>query len=244
MGSGKVLKSVSLTSARLCTVALAALALPLLASCNSSSGGAGTATSVAMATPPASASGDAALAEAMLMVKDDLPFDWHAAPHPTNNDEAILSAACGRTSALGITARATSVEYLFDGQSPGIMEVLSMFDSEADARASVDGATAFIDCAITQINGGAIDTAEQRYSGAMSSPVAVASGGQGSAAFEISATVSFTSSSGRATAAYTFVFGSKGRVEYEIFVRGSGEAFDPDELSDYVQAATSHISLQ
>ena len=100
---------------------------------------------------------------------------------------------------------------------------------------------AYIACAVGKINGGALDDAEGTFSGATSAPVNVATGGDPSTAFQVSATKTFSSQNGQTTTQYTFVFANRGRVAYEIFVRGSGAAMDPEELADYVQSAASHI---
>jgi hypothetical protein len=133
---------------------------------------------------------------------------------------------------------------LFDGQSPAISETVTVFANEAGAIARIDAAPALIGCAVKAISDGKFNETGIDLLGATSTPISLDAGGDRSAAFQVQATQVFAGQSVRGTAQYTLVFVSKGRVVAEILVRGTGEPFDPEELSGFAQSAVARMSQQ
>ena len=214
------------------------------AACGGSSPDAGTATPRSGATgvpsATASASNEDAFAESMLITRDDVPEDY-LEKKKANDEVATLADVCGRAAQSGVTGRAVGDDFLFDGQSPAFSEVVTVFASEAEARASVAAVPAYIECALRSIDGGKLDGDGTTFSDAKSTEISVDAAGDTAYAVQIEATKAFAGQSARGVAQYTLVFASKGRAVYEISLRGSGEPPDLEEVTTVTQNAGARI---
>ncbi len=185
-----------------------------------------------------------ALAAAMLMTREDLPGDY-LEKKKTTDELATLAELCGRSEPPGATGRATTDDFLFDGQSPAFSEVVVVFATEADAQASLEAAPAFVDCALGAINKGKLNNATANLSGAISADVLIETGADTSRAVQITATKEYLGQTARATAQYTIVFANEGRVVYEVSTRGTGyEPMDLEEVAEVAQSAAARIRQQ
>lgn len=143
-----------------------------------------------------------------------------------------------------MTGRAVGSDFLFDGQSPAVAEVVTVFAAESEARASVDAAQAYVSCALAAINNGKLDANGVKFSDAKSAAVSVDAAGDSSHAFQIQATKTYQGQSAPGVAQYTLLFASKGRIVFEISSRGTGEPLDPEEMSAFAQNAAARIRQQ
>lgn len=180
----------------------------------------------------------------MLITREDLAFDYHEARDKPNADQRALADACGQATATRATGRGTGNDFLFDGQSPAISEVVTIFASATDARASVAAASGFIECALRVINEGKLNGAGFVLSDATSASISVNAGGDASSAFQVQAAKTLTGHGGQTIVQYTLVFASKGRVGFEMFIQGSGDPVDPNEVADFAQNAAARIRQQ
>ncbi len=191
---------------------------------------------------PAAPTSDELLAASKLIRRGDLPSDWLEAQTKTHHDEDILGAACPEAAAGTPTARVTSSDYLFDGDSPALSEIVSVFADEQAARASIDAAGARGDCFADAVNRGLVMRRDVTLSDAKSVVIAVDTGGDSTRAFEIRGLVSRAGSQApQAVTLYTLVFSSVGRVACEVFIRGNGDSLDSEDVSALASAAVARV---
>ena len=191
----------------------------------------------------ASAYDDTALAESMLMTKDDFPRDY-LEKRRVIDPAANAFNSCRSDTEQGRTGSASTDDWLFDGQSPAISEIVTVFATMSDASVRMESAPALIDCVVKAINDGKLNEPAIELSGGTSTAISIDAGGERSVAFQVQSVRMFPGQSARGTAQYTLVFVSRGRVVAEIVVRGTGEPFDPAELSDFAQSAVARIQQQ
>ena len=99
---------------------------------------------------------DAALADSMLLTRDDLPEDYLERRHdPDAAKAAYLS--CTTDPADTASGVASSDDWLFDGQSPAISETVRVYPTEAAAIDRADLAPAHVACMVDAINAGKLD---------------------------------------------------------------------------------------
>ena len=242
-------------SFRFCSVRTMAIAVLALAYVTAACGGESSSNSTPSMTPPRSASfaatptgaaGDeSAFAASMLTTHADFPSDYRETQRATDASKNPVAGACGLDTAPGRSGSASSSDFLFDGETPAVSEVVTVFATEADAAASVRSAAARIACAIAAIDAGKFNAGDVELSGATSAPIEIEAGGDATAAFAVQAKGKLKSIAGaEVTAQYTMVFAHRGRVAYDFVARGTGNPVDLDSLSDVMLTAAQRIRQQ
>lgn len=195
------------------------------------------------AASPRGAGDDAAFAASMLMTKDDFPRDYLEKKR-VSDAATDAFGSCKSETEHAATGTASTDDWLFDGQSPAIIETVTVFGDASGASARIQAARALIDCAARAINNGDLNDTAIEISRPVSKELTLDIQGGESAAFELQASQTSRSQTTGGTVRYTVAFVSRGRVVAEILVRGSGAPFDAADLSDLARSALARIPQQ